>query len=493
MKVVRALISGAIVLVLLGAIGAWVFVRGLAQPAPLGAPERHRLVLDDVVLVEPGLSRAPHRRLVVEGSEIREIAGAEDSSEFAGMFVLPGLVDAHAHFPPSWLPGQVELWAYLFLRHGVTGIRVPADVAPGTSSWANDQIEAGTFAGPRVSTCGRFIDGPNPVFASAIVVTTAEEARTAVEEVAAAGYDCVKAYNELDATTLGAIREAAAEHGLPVIGHVPWRLSLEEARLDDVQHQFGFHARTSADPFGDLDDRLVLPDERVDQVIEALLRDDAAMTTTLVTRDRMSRAREISRNPDDPMRRWLPPWYADALWRVPGGINPANRMTDEELVKLGRVNRNLAEAVPKLHAAGVRLRAGTDTFAPPIVPGVSLHEELALLVSGGLTTEEALAIATRGNAEALPVPGLGRLRPGAPADLAIYREDPTVDLAALDSLVAVVQDGRLYTRDMFDAQDARLAESYAGAFHGSVMPAVLRAGLDLLLGLAFAQGEDPPH
>ena len=46
---------------------------------------------------------------------------------------------------------------------------------------------------------------------------------------------CVKAYNELDAETLAAVREAAHARGLPVIGHVPRRVPFEVARLDDVR------------------------------------------------------------------------------------------------------------------------------------------------------------------------------------------------------------------------------------------------------------------
>ncbi len=484
----RLLVIGAAACALVLA-GGYAFVMALAGPAPLAAPERG-VVLDDVVLVEPGVGRAAHRRLVVLGGEISEIGDAHGSSDLAGAYVLPGLVDAHAHFPPSYLPGQVELYAYLFLRHGVTGIRVPADVHRGTSSWAKRQIEAGAFAGPRVSTCGRFVDGPGPVFASALVITNAEEAHSAVEEIAAAGFDCVKAYNELDAVTLGAVRERAAEHGLPVIGHIPWRLSFEEAQLDDVQHLFGFHRRRSADPFEALEERLHLPDERVDAVIAAALRDDVAMTTTLVAMHRISRARQIARDPHDPMRRWLPPWYAEALWRIPGGINPANRMTDEELAMLQEVNAGLVRVVPRLHAAGVTLRAGTDAFAPPIVPGASLHEELALYFESGLSPEEALAIATRGSAGALPVPGLGRLQPGAPADLALFRDDPTRDLAALDTLVAVVQDGRLYTRETLDAQAARYRADFEGFFQQGIATPAIRTGLDFMLSRTMGSGED---
>ena len=45
--------------------------------------------------------------------------------------------------------------------------------------------------------------------------------------------------------------------------------------------------------------------------------------------------------------------------------------------------------------------AGTDTTAPFIFPGSSLHEELSLLVQAGLTPIQALQAATRLPAEFL--------------------------------------------------------------------------------------------
>ena len=48
------------------------------------------------------------------------------------------------------------------------------------------------------------------------------------------------------------------------------------------------------------------------------------------------------------------------------------------------------------------------------------------------------------------MPGLGTLEAGAPADLLVFREDPTRDLAALSTLEAVVAQGRLYTRDSIE-------------------------------------------
>ncbi|MDH3728359.1 MAG: hypothetical protein OER77_12585, partial [Myxococcales bacterium] len=61
----------------------------------------------------------------------------------------------------------------------------------------------------------------------------------------------------------------------------------------------------------------------------------------------------------------------------------------------------------------------------------------------GIPLEEVWAMATWKQAQTL-MPGLGRLTDGAPADLLIFREDPTQSLEALSSLVAVVAQGKLY-------------------------------------------------
>src|SRR6185369_3658412 len=52
------------------------------------------------------------------------------------------------------------------------------------------------------------------------------------------------------------------------------------------------------------------------------------------------------------------------------------------------------EIVGQMQRAGVPLLAGTDTGNPFCFPGFSLHDELALMVSGGLTPSESLRAAT---------------------------------------------------------------------------------------------------
>jgi imidazolonepropionase-like amidohydrolase len=111
----------------------------------------------------------------------------------------------------------------------------------------------------------------------------------------------------------------------------------------------------------------------------------------------------------------------------------------------------MLQTVAALAEAGVPILAGTDTPNPFVVPGASLQQELELLTRAGLDIEGAWAAATWRAGEALRVQGLGTLAEGAPADLLVFRQDPTRDLAALASLETVVADGRVYSKAALDA------------------------------------------
>jgi cytosine/adenosine deaminase-related metal-dependent hydrolase len=128
-----------------------------------------------------------------------------------------------------------------------------------------------------------------------------------------------------------------------------------------------------------------------------------------------------------------------------------------------------------------------------IVPGAALHEELRLLAGAGIPPEDVMAIATRGSAGVFGVDGLGTLRPGAPADLAIFREDPTRDLAALDSLMAVVADGRVYTREMLDAQLERYRSEFDHPLSRNVATPAMRALLGVALRAVAGVGPGVPE
>jgi imidazolonepropionase-like amidohydrolase len=424
-----------------------------ALPA-LEAPARSERTLQDVTVVNPARDRREHVDVAIKGGAIASIESTREPHERPAAFVLPGLIDMHVHSPI--LPTDAELFHTLYLLHGVTSVRNLGD--RNQSFDRKRALAAGTRGGPRTFACGTHLDGP-PGSLVAKVLKTPDVARAAVRQLVAAGADCIKVFPNLDAATYQAIWEEAHAAGLPVVGHMVNALGIEQARMDDVQHLTGIPDGPSPgfDPGGF--ERWArtwdtVDEARIDAVVAAAQRDGGAHTPTLVGPAYQA---WVGR-PDAPVRPrgdLMPAWYR-ALWGRafysdrPNAREAASRMLARQL-----------DVVRRLHAAGVPVFAGTDVFVDYVVPGAALHDELALFVRAGFTPAEALAAATSVPARALRVTGLGIVAEGNPADLAIFREDPTVALAHLDSLESVIVDGRYYRQDRLAALHAQQIEAAA--------------------------------
>lgn len=441
-------------------VGVWL----LLQPPILAVPSQKRLVFFNVTVVNPGLDRRGGRTLTVQDGQIATItanpytiSASEAGTRFAGFYVLPGLIDMHIHQAPP----DAELYGLLFLAHGVTTVRSTGDFS-GTILKKRQQIQDGAYPGPRIFACGPILDGDPPIWPGARVVHTVAEARAAVDEVAAAGVDCVKVYGRLSGELLAAIREAAAQHTLPVVGHIPMAVPFEEAHLKDVQHLTGVPLHPHYPDAGRLAQFAAwaaawrgLDESRIDFIVRTSVEQGLLHTPTLVVWAQMGRLRDYLSLHDMPTARLLPRWYRDVFWRPQEASLPAFDDIGAALPKMKTVVR-------RLYKAGVRIHVGSDTPNPFVVPGVSLHEELRHLVDAGLTPEEVWVAATRWAGETLGLAKLGTVQEGAPADFLLFREDPTRDLAALSTLEGVVAQGRLYPKAVLEAALARHREYFNG-------------------------------
>ena len=115
-----------------------------------------------------------------------------------------------------------------------------------------------------------------------------------------------------------------------------------------------------------------------------------------------------------------------------------------------------------VHEAGVPILAGTDIGNPFLIPGLSLHEELGLLVTeGGLSPLEALRAATINPAGTFSLAdSLGTVAEGRIADLVLLGANPLEHIGNVSAIDAVVLNGRYLDRA---ALDGLLAEAAASA------------------------------
>ena len=118
------------------------------------------------------------------------------------------------------------------------------------------------------------------------------------------------------------------------------------------------------------------------------------------------------------------------------------------------------ENLRRLHAAGVRIVAGTDAPNPGTATGLSMHGELRLLERAGLESHEVLAAATSAAAEAFGIPERGRIAEGYIADLLLVRGDLEGDVSRSADIVTIWKDGYPVVR-----------EAVATAFSPEIAPA----------------------
>jgi hypothetical protein len=476
-RILARILVGTLAAILLLAAGVWWIVRP-AEPLALGPPLG---VLADVTVVNPGLERRPHQRLVIRDGRVAEITDAtvgvresDAMARYAGATVLPGLIDMHAHFAPI----DRDLFSILFLRYGVTTVRVPGNLGRSLLPM-RQSVRDGEVAAPRIFTCGPLVDGDPPAQPNSIVVRDADEAHAVVDELAGQGVDCIKVYNNLQLEALAGIRESAAGHGIPVIGHLPASVPFEEAGLADVQHLSGVGDGPLRVP-ADLPDWFAMQEEgwermdaaRIAAVVDASRRGGVAHTPTLVAAAQLARQLDPEAQPSSAAARLLPRYYRDALWRR--GMILLTSMPVEHRVA------GMPRFVEALYRGGVRIHLGTDTPNPYVVPGLSAQEELEQFVRAGLTPEEAWVTGTRWPGEFLGVPGLGTIARDAPADLLVFRRDPTRDLTALGTLEAVVAAGRLYPVEAMEEALARQRRRFESGLFDSLTVRFADTALELL-------------
>lgn len=487
-RIVLYALCGIVFFALLATFVGWVALR-LQAPLPLPDLDRDiEIVIDGVTVVNPGLGRTPNRRVVLGGDRVRRIGTAPKeraksaAHPWAGAYMLPGLVDMHVHLPPEvQLLSQADLFGFLFLLHGVTSVRETGSI-DGTSLDFRRRVEEGSLVGPRVMACGPFIDGDPAVWPNSVVARDPVQARAAVEELALLGVDCVKIYSRMSAEALAGVKEAAARRGLHVVGHVPDGLSFEEARLSDTQHLGGFDLLTGEADAAEALSFKARAAARTAAVVRASLEDDLAHTPTLVVFERLAAMADYETQRNDPVGRLLPRFYRDVVWHPQYGLPFLRAMGPASYAAIEQGRALRFQRVAALYTAGVRVHAGTDVQTPFVVPGASLHEELRLLVEAGIPTEAVWALATRGAGEFLGVPLLGTVQVGAPADLLIFREDPTRDLAALGTLEAVVAQGHLYTRRALDEALAAYQSRFESRLFDGLSMAVGRMAMRSLFG-----------
>jgi imidazolonepropionase-like amidohydrolase len=384
-----------------------------------------------------------------EGFRIPRTAEVVD---ITGSWVIPGLIDVHAHTARWALPR--------YIAAGVTTVR---DLH-GTSDSIlalREEVSLGGMVAPRIYAAGAMIDGDPPTYDNATIVRNAADARRAIDARAVAGIDVVKLYTRITPELLKPLMDEAATFNLKVAAHLGMTDAVTAARLGvtEIEHMTGvpeaasgnpapFYAQHKASFFQGWNyferSWATLDSAALARVAVTLAQANVAITPTLVLHDTYSRLDDpavltnpdLKSVPDSEIRRWnLPDLKARAAW------------DDKAMVAFRASRPKQDQFLRDFRAAGGRIGVGTDASNQMIVPGWSVHTEMELLVRAGLTPDDAIRAATRGNATLIGADSIGIIAPGKVADLVVLASDPRADIRNTRTIKRVMVRGQLFNGD----------------------------------------------
>jgi imidazolonepropionase-like amidohydrolase len=384
---------------------------------------------------------------IVESPTAVPVAGLR-AIDGQGSFVIPGLFDMHVHLvtdgpEPSGVSSQVSNIPARALSsridQGVLGVRdmsFPIDSIDVLARLARGG-NGDASAAPRIWYVGPALNAPSALSVPLHVPVADRSAVTAiVDRIAAAGGMAVKIHERLSRETYTQIAEAARARGLPVVGHIPALVPIEDVikeRQRSVEHLGGpTHgillacSRDSAarqrlaaalvpEDFGRLP-RVSTSAEHLTPLLDGF---DAAQCTAVARRLREADV-------------WQVPTLV--LWKAMATSNPG--VSAAQFAAWQRLHRTMIDITRILHAERVPIMAGTDTIQ-------TIHDELAALVDAGFTPLEALRAATVEPARFLNTAAVaGLVKPGFQADVVLLKGNPLVDIANTRLVAGVVLRGK---------------------------------------------------
>ena len=454
-----------------------------AQFGDLAAGPYRKLVIRNAMVI-PGHGGPPvgPYDIVIEGNTITEMVPFDPVTaerrgqtarptgdrviEAAGMYVMPGMIDLHAHLRTQ--PMENEYAYYLKLAHGVTTF-VPAPDRGLDSARAQSKLIAeNKVLAPRMYPLWGW--GAGTSYTRAQREDPAMAPRIARDMVALGARVVSLGGETWNAELFGAVAKAVWNAGGITSIHLPPSTNavvnaVKAACLGVtmIEHHYGY-AESSLDRstqdfvrtynYNNENDRfraaghvwLEANRERLlGEVADSLVKCGVTMLPTRVVYEAN---RDLLRAESLP---WHEKYTHQALinWNLP---NPAFHgsfhydWTSDDEYYWSHAFKLWGDLIFEFNKRGGRVAYGTDDNYIWATPGFSSIRELQLLRETGMHGLEVIRSATQNSAQTLREPRLGLVRPGYLADLVIVDGNPAYNLRFLYSFgaLALDKDGKMY-------------------------------------------------
>ena len=433
-----------------------------------------------VIDTETG-AEAHDRTVIISGDRIADVRESHNVKvpsgatllDGTGKFLIPGLWDMHVHLAMQesykWTK---SILLPLLVANGVTGVRdMGGDFQLITA--LRKEIQSGTLLGPEIVAAGPLVVGPpDPASPQTLLVSQKDDGRRAVATLKRSGVDFVKVVSTVPRDAYFSLATEARKQHITFAGHVPESVSAIEASdagQKSIEHFTGVWLNCSrretelrawevrsmeaSEPFvlervmNHLPPRDAIEsydEARCVQVLERLSKNHTWQVPTLVSEEAFS-ILAATRVLNDPHMKYIPPELQSA-----GEAINYEKLGPKDIQDLAEYFDKSLALIRKMRSFGIKFMAGTDMPDPPQA-GFTLHEELSLLVKGGLTPLEALQAATLNPAKFFDRTGsIGTVKKGNVSDLVLLAASPLIDVNNTRKIEAVILKGRLIDRMSLD-------------------------------------------
>jgi len=378
-----------------------------------------------------------------------------------GKYIIPGLIDLHVHYKDWSGP--------LYLNHGVTTAVSLGD----THEWIKGQkegIKAGTILGPRLYISTENMDQTPKDLSNYFIrphsrlFDDAEAAMAGMREYIKSGVDAAKVYVDLSIPQLKAIVAEANKADIPVIGHFKDVYVAAEVgghgieHTDAVAHALLDKAKMQAAmkkvrPGFSIPEESFMDFSKAPAVYKLMIDSGLYLNPTLrmgwqpatPLRDKGFHIEDFELLVNDWSTWFIPLEWVQANLKEYQEIGMWNwrDLTEYEIELFDQGFRNSQRLVKEFVDAGGKIYAGTDS-TNMATPGLSLHQEMELLVDGGVSPLVALQAATINPAELMRMEArLGAVEKGKVGDLVILDGNPLEDITNTRKIWRIVSRGEV--------------------------------------------------
>jgi hypothetical protein len=426
---------------------------GAQSSLPHGATRGRLLVITHATIVDTrGGPLRSDMSVVIRDGRIVSIAhsasGQQRNTSGAtvlnarGKFLIPGFWDMAVHL--SWTTSSA---LPILVANGVTSVRDMGGRLGEIDDWRT-KIAADLLVGPDIVRVGPMLNGKS-YNQFQMALGTPEESRGVVRTLKFIGVDGINLERRVQRASYFSLLDEARHQSLPVGGHVPLEITPREATdsgqtsIENVETLFDgtFSTGLKDDEIPAAVDRFISTGA-ADTLFRRFVRNHTAVTPVIAMFAWTVAQGDSAATPDPRLK------YVASSFR--GMLNQQRLSASDLNILKPRVPAYL-RAVQQMNRDSVLLLAGTDV-AGPRIPGFSLHDELAMLVTAGLSPLQAIQTATINPALVLhQTKDRGTVETGKIADLVLLEKNPLSDIRNTTQISAVVLRGRLFTRADLDA------------------------------------------